>query len=505
VILGKDGLGLVAATPGRKSLLSPNANSYVDGTIKPEFPSLLQRMIDNGSARIFSAGETVWITKSQFNNKGSLELELISDPIDGTIYWGTLKFPAPKGSQPDGNTILAAMAEAMESEDSSVSGTQSTAGNGRFSNPVSSTSKANLAAVGPPLDVAGVRLGMTPDEAIAALKKFANWPLLKKRYTDNIVTSGWMDKVNQLNGGSEIVTFGDLGFTDDCTAKKNVHDRVLVTIIAAMTNRSECSWASAPISSSHDSNPLEVTVFFSPTPGSEHVIGVSLWSAFGQSPLVQTVKENALQKYGPEYSASFLRIEGASNGSSRYITWRYDSKGKLITSYRDIAYYDGTFHDSNRNRITGAAEQLTFALRGSDRNTPILDSINRLNGVGLDFIIEENQFNRQLALSYSVALFNEKELYAFTKQQYDSLMAMQDMRKNRKLIRQSILMHQLSSDPHRHIAPSLDSERDLGCRLCRVDGFPFIRRCATERDARRRKSFGKARSGRLTVAPVGVS
>jgi hypothetical protein len=118
-ILKKDGIALLAAKTGKRSLFS-QPNSYTDGVIKPEFPSLLKTKIEQGEARIFSAGEKVWLTKASFTGKGDgLELELVSDLMDGTRYWGTLKFLTPKGAQPDGNAISAAISEVLELEDSS--------------------------------------------------------------------------------------------------------------------------------------------------------------------------------------------------------------------------------------------------------------------------------------------------------------------------------------------------------------------------------------------------
>jgi hypothetical protein len=118
-ILNKDGLALLTAVTGRRALFS-QSNFYANGAIKPEFPSLLKNKIEQGGARIFSAGEKVWISKASFTGKGDgLELELVSDLVDGTRYWGMLKFIAPKGTQPNGDAISAALSEVLELEDSS--------------------------------------------------------------------------------------------------------------------------------------------------------------------------------------------------------------------------------------------------------------------------------------------------------------------------------------------------------------------------------------------------
>jgi len=76
-------------------------------------------------------------------------------------------------------------------------------------------------------DVAGVRLGMTADEAIDALRKFdASWPVLKKRYLNG-------------NGVNNITTYGaaygQLGYTEDCSRYQG--EKLLVAIVAAKANR----------------------------------------------------------------------------------------------------------------------------------------------------------------------------------------------------------------------------------------------------------------------------
>ncbi|MGA3161763.1 MAG: hypothetical protein ABSC77_11155 [Terracidiphilus sp.] len=120
--LKQDGLALLATSPGRRALFT-QSNIYVKGVVQPEFPSLLKSKVEAGTARIFSAGEKVWLTRASFTGRGDgLELELVSDLIDGTRYWGTLKFLAPKGTQPDGEAISAAISEVLELEDTSSGG-----------------------------------------------------------------------------------------------------------------------------------------------------------------------------------------------------------------------------------------------------------------------------------------------------------------------------------------------------------------------------------------------
>lgn len=48
----------------------------------------------------------------------------------------------------------------------------------------SSAEMASMHGVASSLSVAGVKLGLTPDQAIAALKAYGTWGVLEKRYGD---------------------------------------------------------------------------------------------------------------------------------------------------------------------------------------------------------------------------------------------------------------------------------------------------------------------------------
>jgi len=271
-----------------------------------------------------------------------------------------------------------------------------------------------------------------------ALRKFSNWPVLKKRYTgpsetgglDVIQNSGWVRERGATYSG-----FGTLGSSVDCIGQKNAKESLLVAIVASKANRTmlspridgdygeagenmttndsialrrhtdpkkpftkeeleypaECNWQGIPQGLHQGDDPLEVAVYFSPTPGQEHVIAVSLWSSLSSPPLVEAIKANAFKKYGTAYSA----LIGGSNGGNTTISWRFDRDGKL--------YPEATVGKENFER----------AHPGPNRFG--MNAFSGLNGVGLDFEIHPTQ-NPNLAGFYSVALFNEKEIFAWSSQ-----------------------------------------------------------------------------------------
>jgi hypothetical protein len=114
----KGGIGLGATSAGKR-YFRVDVNTYENGVVKPEFPTLIQRRAESGEARILNAGEMVWVSNIYFLNKQEgVELELVTDPYQNVRYWGTLRFVAPKGTQPDADAILASIREVLAPEES---------------------------------------------------------------------------------------------------------------------------------------------------------------------------------------------------------------------------------------------------------------------------------------------------------------------------------------------------------------------------------------------------
>jgi hypothetical protein len=427
IALKKGGLVLYTTQHGRAYI---SDNVYKDGVFKAAGVY--------GDARGLSEGDRLWLTGIAFPKKGNeIVLTILSEPVDGRRYWGTLKFVFPKESLPSADQFAAIVGEYFEDANASGSTTLSAA---------DSTSNVQvLPGETSKLDVAGVRLGMTPDEAMDALRKFANWPVLKKRYEDtrargSLSAAANLDQSWNITK-STYTTFGFLGYSNDCVERKNIKDRLLVAIVAAKANRTiyppntnditrnnaghmlalnrhadlkkpftpeelqyvaECDWTGDLMVSRPGEDPLEVAVYFSPTPGKEHVIAVSLWSSLANSPLVETLAASALRKYGPEYSA--LRESSSGDGAAKTFSWRFGQEGKL--------YPEASEGKSN------------FERANPDFNGFGMRMFSPRNGVGLDFNIRARPDNPQLARFYSVALFNEKEIVAFGAQENAAIQEM---------------------------------------------------------------------------------
>jgi hypothetical protein len=100
----------------------PLANTYKDGRITQGFFGTLDKTNRQGITRTFVAGEKLWFTKVAFEPKGDgVELEFLSDPFGDVRYWGTLKFPYPKGSLPTPDDFAKTVAQVIRADDAAVS------------------------------------------------------------------------------------------------------------------------------------------------------------------------------------------------------------------------------------------------------------------------------------------------------------------------------------------------------------------------------------------------
>jgi hypothetical protein len=133
-VMKKGGMGVERAVSG--GLGAPVAeNSYKNGEIKPDFSAILQNWVEKGDAIMLPEGEKVWVAQI-VPRKNEIELVLVTDlvrralangviadqlHVDGVRYWGILKFPIPKGTEPDADQIYSSMLEVLSPEDSSPS------------------------------------------------------------------------------------------------------------------------------------------------------------------------------------------------------------------------------------------------------------------------------------------------------------------------------------------------------------------------------------------------
>lgn len=405
VVLQKDNLALYSLAV--KRFYTPE-DEYVDGSIDPE---MSQGFLDNaqnrGEVHMMNAGDRLWLTGIKFEKKGNgASLQFITDPIHGVPYAGALKFKFAKNTQPTPDQFLQTISEVVQPEGAAPAVSVDAAKGTAVQSPSAVAGGPAPASSPGPIDptnltVAGVKLGMTPDEAIEALKNFEAFPVVQKRYIFNA------DDSFTMSGGGTRFGYGGLGVSEDCNGAKSQPNRLLVAILAArayrissyrfvngkkVTNKvsGACDWTGAT-DDTVDQDPLEVAIYFSPTPGKERVIAVSLSGSFRNKPLAQTVLDRAVQKYSTEVTSK------SGQDVTYEISWRFDGRNRLM---------------SESTAMRSGLEQ--SRLGGSGFSLP--PSVSSTNGIGLDFGVLRESQNKEIANGYWVRLFRESDLAQFTSQ-----------------------------------------------------------------------------------------
>jgi hypothetical protein len=82
------------------------SNTYKDGAIKPDLALMVDRRVASGEAKIFNTGDKLWVTGIAIKDN-AVDLRIISDQYGGSRFYGNLKFPTPKGVQPDAQLVEA--------------------------------------------------------------------------------------------------------------------------------------------------------------------------------------------------------------------------------------------------------------------------------------------------------------------------------------------------------------------------------------------------------------
>jgi hypothetical protein len=246
------------------------------------------------------------------------------------------------------------------------------------------------------LDVAGVKLGMTAEQAIAALKSFdANLVFSKRYLTERDVTA----IMGQAIESSTVR--GKTGEPDECAKTSDFH--AFTGILAAestafiwgkTSGRGYVGcWLDATQQPADE--PVSVYVQLTPDPGNHHVIGVSMRKKFGAPAPMQTVLDSVLQKYPSDSTASYSHnAENNNLVSYQCRFWRFDANGRTLAE-------------------TAAR---TNGLLGLDRYDGELPS-HAIEGasVGIDLQILAAA-NRGLVQEYGIAMYDENALYQFNAQ-----------------------------------------------------------------------------------------
>lgn len=230
------------------------------------------------------------------------------------------------------------------------------------------------------LDVANVKLGMTQDQAIAALMAFDKNFWIEKDYEDQGVN---------ISYGDEGRSYLDLNNVTDPTVLPE--DKALFVHLYAIDppcteyqgeTASGCLQGYQEQHSGYD----VVDVWFSPVPGHEQVIAVRRMKVYGQGdaePALATVESAALAKYPKEYTLQDL-------SQTHTVDWMFDSKNRFISEKR--------------------AQELQL----SSNSGTLPGSVSAHDGIGLGISFNVDPDNPGLTHSFSVALFDSQGLYQFS-------------------------------------------------------------------------------------------
>ena len=222
------------------------------------------------------------------------------------------------------------------------------------------------------LDVAGVRLGMTVDEAIAGLKSFDPVLPIKKRYSTNPFSSYASDGKDM----SEIYE------ADKSTAYFND----LYAIKGAPVQQCEKMTDTNRMPRCFDRHPDDeevVKVWFSHVPGQERVIAVQRTKTFYKDPkpAIASLKEGVFSKYPKEQIT--YEIQGGWVGT---IGWAFNSKRRLVSSAT-----------AKQKRIENTSG-LPGTVRPGDE-------------IVLNVVLSGNNINNQIADKVQVTLSDDDALY----------------------------------------------------------------------------------------------
>lgn len=408
LVLKKDNLLMVPASAPN---LAPN--TYKDGRIAQGLVGSIVRVPGVARSKTFKTGDLLWATKIDVNESGVV-FDLVSAPIDGMRYKSSLRLPFLKGSQPTSDQMRQIVSEVLDTQENGDSGEshrpspaateahQAEATRAQTSGPPVVADRIDVAA----LDVAGVRLGMTPEEAIAALRTFDSWPVLNKRFSsdDQSPRGLWgSDKEGRIGSG----------FTAACEGAKDPI-RYMVAIIAAKGPRinevtrgpwghterikspapAECAWSGEPSTAAPGEDLSEVIVYVSPTPGSERVIAVSLWKRFRNRPPVASVVESAQRKYPRDFTAT-------TPPGDLYLerNWRFDARGRVVS--RNVA--------EQLHLLESKTNSLAVGLAGSPEGF-LPRGISASEGVGINLCVKGTLENHAIADEFMLTLFNASDL-----------------------------------------------------------------------------------------------
>jgi hypothetical protein len=224
------------------------------------------------------------------------------------------------------------------------------------------------------IDVAGVHLGMTPDETMAALKAFSPNMPIEKKYTNT--------KEFSINDSGE-----DLESLPETSSNEGYLDRSHAFLIGFAGETGKVEGGAAPTIDNET-----VHVWFSPVPGEERVVAVERIKTFhtDAAPPIDLLKSQLFTKY-PEDKAS---LEAAGTESPFTVDWFFDPKGRLISKaamkHKSASSNRGSFPSTV---YAGDGVELSVAIGTSNENDKIASDLHMTlaDGNGLFRTLEQSE------------------------------------------------------------------------------------------------------------------
>ena len=222
-------------------------------------------------------------------------------------------------------------------------------------------------------DVAGVKLGMTPDEANAGLKAFDAGFSITKRYLSG----------PGIPYGAEGVAIDSIGpqykstsYFDSLYATKGVAKQQCDKLMRCMNVFTD--------------DEETVKIWFSRIPGQERVIAIQRAKTFHQEPkpVLATLKDGVLAKYGKEQVTYDTKVWQVNT-----ISWLFNSRRRLISN--TAAKSKGIFNGGGLPGTVNAGDgiRLNAVLTGDSGNNQIAQSlqITLADGDGLYKSVDQSK------------------------------------------------------------------------------------------------------------------
>lgn len=212
------------------------------------------------------------------------------------------------------------------------------------------------------LDVAGVRLGMTVDEAATGLKGFDPTFAVTKRYLQG-PTSGFGGEGTPLDQIAE--SDRSTSYLNDFYAIKGEATQVCRPVNPGIAGPADCN-------ARHDDDEEIVRIWFSHVPNGERVIAVQRQKTFYKEPkpTVVSLRDSVFAKYAKDQITYDTK-----DGWNETMSWLFDVRRRLMS--RETARRKNIRNFGGLPQFAGPSDgiDLNVVLQGNNRNNLIADSL----------------------------------------------------------------------------------------------------------------------------------